>query len=371
MEFLPVQTLGRLYVEFVACRSSIFPAGPVIANCYVGTTPYRLALVGLGRIGAVHFRNINANPRLELRYVIDVNAEKFAALAPTSKYVADFESIANDAELDGVVVCTPTGDHRRIILAALRAKKAVFCEKPISLNLEELDECYAESVKQNTPLLCGYQRRSDPSFFKLKQSCDSGDIGQVQIVKTMSRDNPVPTIAYLKISGGIFHDCGSHDIDLCRWITGEDPVEVFAAASCFNPEIKAIDDFDTIIVTLKFPSGKIGSIDLSRKAAYGYDQRIEVLGDKGMLQANNRQPTSVILFTESGALSDPNCYSFPQRYEHGYAIELDHFADILAGKTQPQLSHDDARKISIIADAAEESARSGKAVQIVYTPSKF
>jgi len=335
---------------------------------------WRIALVGLGRIGAVHFKNINANPRLELRYVVDVNAEvgaRFAALAPTCKYVPDFSTVASDSEVDGVVVCTPTGDHKKIILAALRAKKPVFCEKPISLDLDELDECYAESVKNDTPLLCGYQRRSDPSFFKLKESCDKGDVGAVQIVKTMSRDNPVPTIAYLKISGGIFHDCGSHDIDLCRWITGEDPFEVFAAASCFNPEIKAIDDFDTIMITLKFPSGKIGSIDLSRKAAYGYDQRIEVLGDKGMIQANNRQPTSVVLYTESGALADPNCYSFPQRYEHGYAIELDHFADILTGKVKPQLSHDDARKISIIADAAEESARSGKAVKIDYKPPKF
>jgi len=200
------------------------------------------------------------------------------------------------------------------------------------------------------------------NFKKLRK----GAVGTLQIVKTTSRDNPVPTLAYLKISGGIFHDCGSHDIDVVRWILQEDPTEVFATANAFNQDIKALNDFDTVLISLKFPSGAIASIDLSRKAAYGYDQRIEVLGDKGMVQSMNRQPTTTIVSNDQGIHSDAYCYSFPQRYEHAYAIEMDHFADVLDGKSQPRLSHDDCRKVSIIADAAEHSVRTGQKVQIKY-----
>jgi len=238
------------------------------------------------------------------------------------------------------------------------------CEKPISLHINEIDECYNEAKKHNVPLLCGYQRRSDPSFQKLVEACHKGEVGTLQIVKTISRDNPVPTLAYLKISGGIFHDCGSHDLDVCRWILREDPSEVFAVASAFNTSIKEIDDFDTILITMKFPSGAIASVDLSRKAIYGYDQRIEVLGDKGMAQAQNRQPTTMVLSNESGIHTDPFCYSFPQRYDQAYARELDHFVDVILRKAEPRLTHDDARKVAIIANAAEESARSGQRVII-------
>lgn len=158
----------------------------------------------------------------------------------------------------------------------------------------------------------------------------------------------------------------SHDLDVCRWILGEDPIEIYSVASAFNPDIAAINDFDTVLMTLKFPSGAIASVDLSRKACYGYDQRIEVLGSEGMVQAMNRQPTTVVLSTERGILTDPYCFSFPQRYDQTYAIELDHFVDVMLEKVIPKLSHDDARKVAIIANAAEESARSGQKVIIQY-----
>jgi len=330
---------------------------------------FGVALVGTGRIGVVHLRNIVANPRLTLKYVVDVDiksAERAASQTVSAKAVTTIDEVLADNEVKGIVICTPTAQHREIILAAVRAGKHIMCEKPISLAVKEIDECYQEAKKCGVHLLCGYQRRSDPSFVQLQQAARNGGIGTIQIVKTISRDNPVPTLAYLKISGGIFHDCGSHDIDVCRWILQEDPVEVFGVASAFNADIKAIDDFDTVLMTLKFPSGAIANIDLSRKAAYGYDQRIEVLGDKGMLQAQNRQPTTVIHSTDSGVNSDTYCYSFPQRYEHAYAIELDHFVDILAGKTEPKLSHDDARKVAIIADAVEESVRKGTKIVVNY-----
>jgi len=247
------------------------------------------------------------------------------------------------------------------------------CEKPISLSVKEIDECYDKAKDKNVILLCGYQRRSDPSFVQLQRDARDKKIGTLQIVKTISRDNPVPTMEYLAISGGIFHDCGSHDIDVCRWILGENPNQVFAFAHAFDTRIGAIGkddgkgDFDTVLVTLKFPSGALANIDLSRKAAYGYDQRIEVLGDKGMLQSQNRPKTTTVLSTEHGVNGDTNCFSFPQRYEHAYALELDHFADLIEKpKEAPRISHEDARCVAIIADAAEESARSGKMVTIKY-----
>jgi len=333
------------------------------------STRLPVCLVGSGRIGAVHLRNILANPRLELRYVVDVDAKAAAHAASQAvncKPLGTIDEALQDKELKGVVICTPTAQHREIILASIRAGKAIMCEKPISLKLKEIDECYEEAKKCGVPLLCGYQRRSDPSFVQLQETCRKGGIGTIQIVKTISRDNPVPTIAYLKISGGIFHDCGSHDIDVCRWVLNENPHEVFAVASAFKKEIKELDDFDTVLITLKFPSGAIASIDLSRKACYGYDQRIEVLGDKGMVQSMNRQPTTTILSTENGISSDPYCYSFPQRYEHAYALELDHFVEVMLGKAQPKLSHEDARSVAIIADAAEASVRKGEKVSIKY-----
>jgi len=331
--------------------------------------PLGVCLVGCGRIGAVHAQNVIANTRLQLKYVVDVDeksASSWASKVAGCQAVKSVDVALADPAVRGVIICTPTAQHREVILASIRAGKPILCEKPISLHINEIDECYAEAKKHGVALLCGYQRRSDPSFQKLVEACHKGSIGTLQIVKTISRDNPVPTIAYLKISGGIFHDCGSHDLDVCRWILREDPSEVFAVASAFNPAIKELDDFDTILITMKFPSGAIASVDLSRKAVYGYDQRIEVLGDQGMVQAENRQPTTVVVSNEAGVHSDPNCYSFPQRYDQTYARELDHFVDVLVGKAEPRLSHDDARKVAIIANAAEESARSGQRVTIKY-----
>jgi len=328
-----------------------------------------VCLVGGGRIGTVHLRNIINNPRLDLKYFVDVDegiAKSYAAKAPGCKALLSIGEALADPSVVGVVVCSPTATHRDIILASVRAGKAVMCEKPISLKLSEVDECYNEAKKHNVPLLCGYQRRSDPSFVKLRETVISGKIGKVQIVKTMSRDHPVPPVRFLRISGGIFHDCGSHDIDVVRWLTGEDPIEVSAVANAFNPDIKALDDFDTVLINLKMPSGIIASIDLSRNGPYGYDQRIEVLTEKGMVQAMNKQPTSVILSLEDGVHTDPYLHSFPERYEQAYNIELDHFADVMLKGVTVRIGHEDVRKVSIIADAAEHSARTGQVVRPKY-----
>jgi len=314
-------------------------------------------------------KNILANPRFDLRYIVDINmevAQEWASRSPHAKAVKTIEEALVDKDLRAVVICSPTANHPDAILKCLRGKVGVMCEKPISFSVKEIDQCYEEAKKYSTPLLCAYQRRSDPSFRALKDACASGKVGQLQIVRTISRDHPVPTIAYLKISGKIFHDCGSHDLDVCRWLLGEDPIEVFAAGSAFNPEIKALHDWDTVMITLRYASGAIASIDLARNAVYGYDQRIEVLGSAGMVQANNKQATTVTLSTDQGLHTDPFLYSFPQRYSETYALELDHFANVVEGKEPPRLSHADVRAVAIVADAAEKSCELAQKVQIVY-----
>jgi len=326
-------------------------------------------LAGIGRIGKVHLKNILGNPRLRLKWLVDVDlkaAQEASNGLQDVKATSNLDEALKDQSVQAIVICTPTADHREVILRSLRAGKAVMCEKPISLHLKETDECYNESKKLGVPLFCAYQRRSDPTFSSLQERCKRGDLGTIQVVKTTSRDNPVPTLAYLKISGKIFHDCGSHDFDLCRWITGEDPIEIFSYGSAFNPDIKALNDWDTVVVQMKFPSGAIAVVDLSRKAAYGYDQRIEVLGDKGMIQSNNQQKTSNLIHLESGIAADTNHFSFQQRYEKTYALEMDHFVDVVVGKAQPRLTHDDVRKVTLIAEAAEKSAELGKPVKMDY-----
>lgn len=197
----------------------------------------------------------------------------------------------------------------------------------------------------------------------MKESAHAGEIGRLQMVKVCSRDSPVPTEAYLKISGGIYHDCAVHDIDMMMWILNEWPTEVFSYAHAFHDFIREMGDVDTVSITMKFPSGAIGQIDLSRYAAYGYDQRVEVLGDKGMLESENQNRTSVRKSLKEGISKDPLKFSFPQRYPDGYAAEIDHFIDVMDGKA-PIISKMDVVMVSLVASACEESHKTGKPMRI-------
>jgi len=200
-----------------------------------------------------------------------------------------------------------------------------------------------------------------------KKKLVDGVVGSTRIVKTTSRDFPPPPISYLKTSGGIFRDCACHDIDMCRWLLKEDPVEVFVCASAFNPEIAEIKDFDTVVINFKTASGKLAIIDLSRVSSYGYDQRIEVLGAEGMLQAMNVLPTSNIISTSDGLTQNTLKSPFTLRYKEAYACEIDHYVDLVVGKIDtPRHGHQDSRKIQIICDACDECVRTGKPVQIKY-----
>ncbi len=181
-----------------------------------------------------------------------------------------------DTNVDAVIVATPTTYHETLVRRGLKAHKAVFCEKPVAAEIDRIRECYELSEEVKRPLFCAFNRRFDHAMSNLRDRVNRGEIGKVYQIKTTSRDSPLPAIAYLKISKGMFHDCAIHDIDMVCWIVGEQPESVFAQGSAFDPEIKAIGDVDTIAIVLKFPSGVIASIDLSRHSQYGYDQRLEV-----------------------------------------------------------------------------------------------
>ncbi|KMQ88297.1 putative oxidoreductase yrbe-like protein [Lasius niger] len=219
--------------------------------------------------------------------------------------------------------------------------------------------------KIGKPLFCAFNRRFDPSYSEVRDRVRRGEVGHVHTIKTVSRDCPLPTIEYLKLSGGIFHDCLVHDIDMITWVLGEYPDKISALVDANIPEIKAIGDFDTVAVTLHFPSGTIGMIDLSRNSTYGYDQRLEVFGPRGVVQAENEQPNSVRRqYDLQGSVTAPIWYSFASRFMNGYRREFDHFVDVVHGKAKSLVRFKEILAVSKIATACEESARTGKIMDL-------
>jgi len=327
---------------------------------------FRLALVGLGRAGQFHLQSIRQLAELELGYVVDADqglAEQIATAhgCPGSN---DFSLALRDPTLHGVIIATPTGAHYSQILQALEAGKAVFTEKPLGETLEQIRKCYALAEKVERPLMVGFNRRFDPTFSSLATQVVAGSIGRPMMVRITSRDSPLPTLEYLKTSHGIFHDCIVHDLDILRFITREDPVEIYAVGSNFVPEIEAIKDLDNVIVTLKYKSGLLATIDVNRLATYGYDQRIEAFGDKGMLQAENRSATSTVLSNAEGVGRPKIEHSFPSRYREAYVEELRAFAKTLKEPSKCPITEEDVRTSHQLCDAAEQSYREQKPIKI-------
>lgn len=330
-----------------------------------------LAIFGLGRAGMIHFRNLVHNYRVVIQYIVEADVEKAKQVVATYHldtkvmHSDEMEKVVKDPSISAVVVCTPTFEHEKIVRAALENNKAVFCEKPVSqsdIGIKNLYE-FADKVKQ--PLFCSFNRRFDPSFKSLKERCkEKREIGDVHMVKTCSRDSPLPSTDYLRISGGMFHDCAVHDIDMVCWILGEFPVEVFVMAQSHIPDIRDLGDVDTVLISMRFPSKALASIDLSRHAVYGYDQRVEVFGNKGMLVSENQRPTELTAYSKDGTVQDSLKFSFPQRYAEGYVSAMEHFLDVVEGKAKMSVTSTDAYNVSAIATACETSHKTGKPVQL-------
>ena len=325
-----------------------------------------VALFGAGRIGKIHAGNLVRQPGVRLKYVVDVNAAAAAELA--QKYgaqVGSAEQVFGDAGVKAVVIGSSTDTHAELIQRSAAAAKAIFCEKPVDLSLARARDCARGVAKAGVTCLIGFQRRYDPTFAALKDRLGAGEIGEPEMLLVTSRDPGPPPVDYIKVSGGIFKDMLIHDFDIFRWILGDEAATVHATGSCLtDPAIATAGDIDSTAVTIRTQRGRLAQINTSRRAAYGYDQRFEVLGSKGMLQAGNHKPTEVTAATgESVSLDKPEHF-FLERYRVAYANEMAHFFDALAKGAPVKTTIEDGVKALELAEAATTSWREKRIVEL-------
>lgn len=326
-----------------------------------------LALLGAGRIGRVHGANIARHSRARLQVVVDVERAKAEALAKDfgADVGVDIEAALSDSEVQAVLICTSTDTHVEMIELAARHGKPIFCEKPIDLDLAKVDRCLDVVRGADVPLFIGFNRRFDAHFGALKRALNHGEIGKLEVLRITSRDPSPPPPEYVKVSGGIFRDMMIHDLDMARHLLDEEPVELYATGSCLvDPAIEAAGDVDTAVVVLRTASGVLCTIDNSRRASYGYDQRIEAFGEKGMLAVENPRPTTLVRSTDAAVATDKPPYFFLDRYADAYREELDHFIEIVEGRAAPSITGDDGRRALELADAASRSLAEGIPVKL-------
>jgi myo-inositol 2-dehydrogenase/D-chiro-inositol 1-dehydrogenase len=326
----------------------------------------RFAQFGAGRIGAIHAANLTALSETKLLHIVDVNPDAAHALAARcGARVSDVRTALGDPDVDAVIIASSTDTHAELAMAAARAGKAIFCEKPIDLSLERVDACLAAVKRAKVPMFVGFNRRFDPSFAALHARIARGDIGQVEQVIISSRDPGLPPIAYLKVSGGQFRDMTIHDFDMARWLLGEEPVELFAYGTCLvDPAVAKVGDTDSAMVVMKTASGKLCHINNSRRASYGYDQRLEVHGAKGRLMAGNRTATAVELADAAAVTTDKPLYFFLERYADAYRAELAAFVDAVTKRKPLPVTAEDGRQAIVLAEAAVKSLRTGRPVRV-------
>ena len=326
----------------------------------------RFGLLGAGRIGRVHAKAITGDAKAQLVAVSD--AMPAAAQAIADQYGCDIRSI--DAivaakDIDAVVICTPTDTHADLIEKFAKAGKAIFCEKPIDLNVDRVRACLKVVADTKGKLMVGFNRRFDPHFMAVHTAIAAGKIGKVEMITITSRDPGAPPPAYIKVSGGIFRDMTIHDFDMARFLLGEEVATVYATGSVLvDPEIGKLGDFDSASVVLTTASGKQCIISNSRRATYGYDQRIEVHGSKGMIAAENQRPVSIELANADGYTRPPLHDFFMTRYTEAYAAEIAAFIAVVAGGASPSPSGADGLAALVLAEAALQSVREGRAIAV-------
>ncbi|WP_159878774.1 inositol 2-dehydrogenase [Aquitalea denitrificans] len=325
-----------------------------------------VALFGAGRIGKIHAANLAAQPGARLKYVVDTHqpsAQELAAQYGAS--VTDIDSALADPEVGAVVIASSTDTHADLILRAAARGKAIFCEKPVDLTLERARQCAAAVKEAGVACLIGFQRRYDPTFAAVKARIEAGEIGQPEVLVVTSRDPCAPPVDYIKRSGGIFKDMLIHDFDICRWILADEAVSVQATASVLtDPAIGEAGDADTTAVTIRTRSGRLCQINTSRRAAYGYDQRFEVLGSLGMLQAGNHRPTEVTAHGGQHVSTDLPEHFFLERYRAAYALEMAHFFDVVQHGATPRTTVEDGVKALELADAATRSWQENRLISL-------
>ena len=326
----------------------------------------RVGLLGAGRIGNVHAHSITRNRNSMLAAVSDVfsqNADELAQKFDTE--VHSSQEIIADPSIDAVLIATPTDSHSDLIEAATEAGKAVFCEKPVDLDLKRAKACRLAVEATGKPVMIGFNRRFDPNFESVKSSLESGEIGNPELLSITSFDPAPPPLSYVKLSGGLFRDMMIHDFDMANFIMGELPDTVHAVGSSLvDPEIGAAGDVDTAVVTMTYANGQIAVIRNSRRAEYGYDQRMELLGSKGMLQVNNMLENTVVKSSANGITTAKPTYFFLERYMPAFEIEWNAFvAAVLNGSPVPVGLNEGVAALAM-AEAATKSAATGQSVRL-------
>ena len=326
----------------------------------------KVGLLGAGRIGQVHAAVVATHEGSKLAAISDVYAPAAEELA--AKYHAQVRSsdeiIADDA-INAVLIATSTDTHSDLIEAATQAGKAVMCEKPVDLSLERARACLEAVSETGRPVMIGFNRRFDPSFAAIRDSLAAGQIGKAELLSVTSFDPAPPPIEYIKVSGGMFRDMMIHDFDMTNFIMGETPVSISASGACLvDPEIGRAGDIDTAVVTLSYADGKLAVIKNSRRAAYGYDQRLELLGADGLLQAQNMLENTVVKSTGQGVISAKPTYFFIERYLPAYKAEWAAFAAAIQEGDDMPVSLEDGVQALAMAEAAQRSFDSSRPVRL-------
>ncbi len=326
----------------------------------------KVGLLGAGRIAGVHATAISSHPGSTLVAVSDINADAAGKLA--AQYGAEAratDAIINDPAIDAVLIATSTDTHSDLIERATGAGKAVLCEKPVDLSLDRARACQKTAAATGKPVMIGFNRRFDPNFGALKAASDKGEIGKAELLSITSFDPAPPPLAYVKVSGGLFRDMMIHDFDMANFIMGAAPVSVFAAGSSIvDPGIGAAGDVDTAVVTLSYADGRVAVIKNSRRAVYGYDQRVELLGSEGLLQAQNMLENTIIKSTAQGVTGAKPTYFFLERYMPAYAAEWGAFVAAVTSGAAVPVSLADGVAALAMAEAATRSARTGLPVRL-------
>lgn len=327
---------------------------------------YNVGLLGAGRIGKIHAHNVATNKNVRLHSVADAVPEAANQLAALhNSKASSIDAIFLDQEIDFLIIASPTNTHADFLERACQQNKPSLCEKPIDTDITRAAECLNKLEQANAHCGMGFNRRHDPLFRQLKEDLRAGKIGSLEMLIITSRDPSPPPIDYLPSSGGLFRDMSIHDLDIARWLLDETITEVYASGSnLVDKAIGQAGDIDTAMINLRTQSGKLCCINNSRRAVYGYDQRIEAFGSEGMLQADNQRHNQLLSSNAAGTQQSPLLDFFLERYEQAYKDELQDFIDSLSEQRQPLANHVDGLKALELAEAAQSSFDSGQPVQI-------
>lgn len=325
-----------------------------------------VCLLGSGRMGQIHAANVAAHAKARLICTVNPNIASASKIAERygGKAMKSAAEAISEAAVDVVIIATPTDTHLDYVRLAAEAGKPILCEKPLELDQQRLQQCIATLDANPVPCMLGFNRRFDPSVKALRDAVVSGDVGDLHLLLLTSRDPAPPPIGYVKSSGGYFCDSTIHDLDLARWILGEEPEEVYATASCLvDPEIGAVGDVDTAMTILRTPSGRLCHINNSRRAVYGFDQRIEAFGSAGMIQTEN-QPEVQLMRADADATAARGRlkYFFLERYADAFRLMLDAFIEAVAEGQAPSVTQEDGKRALALALACEQSRRERKAI---------